>query len=325
MPPRPPFLPLGLSDAADAPADWPRLAGGWRACPAVRIPEGIVAEAAQALPRAFSRSRPAFAGLPMDQPLIMGILNVTPDSFSDGGDRKEMAEFVAHGRAMAAAGAEIIDIGGESTRPDAPPMDPAIEAARVIPVVQELAASGIVVSIDTRHASVMGAALDAGARIINDVSALADPDALPLVARRRAPTILMHMRGTPATMRSLTDYEDVVAEVYEALEKRLAQCRRAGMTDELLCVDPGIGFAKTADQNYTLLGALPVFHGLGVPVLLGASRKRFIDEDIAPKDRLPGSLMAAEAAWGAGVQILRVHDVAETRQALSVWKKTHRL
>jgi dihydropteroate synthase len=325
MAPRPPYLPLGLNDAADSPADWPRLAGGWRACSAVRIPEGIVAEAAQALPRAFSRSRADFAGFPMDQPLIMGILNVTPDSFSDGGDRQAAAEFIAHGRAMAAAGAVIIDVGGESTRPDAPPLDPAIEAARILPVVQELAASGIAVSIDTRHASVMGAALDAGARIVNDVSALADPYALPLVAKRRVPTILMHMRGTPATMRSLAVYEDVLAEVYEALEQRLALCRRAGMTDDLLCVDPGIGFAKDGPQNYALLSGLAVFHGLGVPVLLGASRKRFIDESVPPKDRVPGSLMAAEAAWSAGVQILRVHDVAETRQALTVWKKIHQL
>ncbi|MFD2263620.1 dihydropteroate synthase, partial [Lacibacterium aquatile] len=317
---RSPFFPLGLVSASEAPVDWPRLAGGWRACAAVRIPEGLVAEAAQALPRAFSRSRPAFAGLPMDRPHIMGILNVTPDSFSDGGDRSDLTAFIDHGRAMAAQGAAIIDVGGESTRPDAPAVDPEVEAARVVPVVRALAEAGLLVSIDTRRASVMAAALDAGARIVNDVSALEDPAALPLVASRQVPTILMHMRGTPATMRGYTVYEDVLAEVYEALEKRIAACRQAGMGDELLCVDPGIGFAKNTTQNLVMMRALASFHGLGVPVLLGASRKRFIDESVGAKERLAGSITAAAAAWEAGVQLIRVHDVAETAQARALWQ-----
>jgi dihydropteroate synthase len=328
MAPRPPVLPLGLNDAADAPADWPRLAGGWRACSAVRIPEGMVAEAAQALPRIFSRARPSFAGLAMDRPHIMGILNVTPDSFSGGGTQIDTDALIEQGRRMAEAGASIIDVGGESTRPGAPDVDPAVEAARIEPLVRALAQSGLLVSIDTRRASVMAIALEAGARIVNDVSALADPAALPLVAQRRVPTILMHMRGTPATMQRLTDYEDVVAEVYASLAERVGACLAAGMSSDLLCVDPGIGFAKTADQNVALLSHLAAFHGVGLPILVGASRKRLV-ADLSKGEgaahRLPGSLAIAQSAWAAGAQIVRVHDVAETAQALAVWGAVSRV
>lgn len=317
------FLPLGLTRADSTPTGWPRLAGGWRAvASARRWPGGPVVSAAE-LPAEWFLPRPAFAGLPMDKPQIMGIVNVTPDSFSDGGDAASTAAAVARGLELAEAGADILDIGGESTRPGAAPVDPEQEAARVVPVIRALAQRGLLISVDTRRAVVMAAALAAGARILNDISALEDPEALPLAVRSGAPVILMHMRGTPQTMQQLNGYEDVVAEVYRRLAQRVADCLAAGVRRENICIDPGIGFAKGTAENISLLAALPLFHGIGVPLLLGASRKRFIAElsaDEAPKDRLPGSLVAAQTAWQAGVQIVRVHDVAETRQAQKVWQ-----
>ncbi|MCP5368034.1 MAG: dihydropteroate synthase [Hyphomicrobiales bacterium] len=266
-----------------------------------------------------------FAGLRLDRPRIMGIVNVTPDSFSDGGETATAEAAVARGLAMAAAGADIVDVGGESTRPGAAPVPPAAEAARVVPVVRALAAAGLPVSVDTRRAAVMAAATAAGARIINDVSALShDPDALATAAASGAAVILMHMRGTPETMMDLARYGDVAGEVAAELAARVDACVAAGIPRARLAVDPGIGFAKTAAHNVALLAGLGgVKARLGLPLVLGVSRKRFIsrlDRDVEAHGRLAGSVAAALAGVARGADILRVHDVAETRQALAVWR-----
>jgi dihydropteroate synthase len=254
----------------------------------------------------------------------MGIVNVTPDSFSDGGRHLDPGVAIAAGERMAEEGAEILDIGGESTRPGAAPVSLEEELGRVLPVVRGLAAKGHRVSIDTRHARVMAAALDAGAAIVNDVTALThEPESLPLVARSGAAVVLMHMRGTPDTMNKLTVYEDLVEDVTRYLAERLDACRAAGMDDDRLCVDAGVGFAKSAEQSARLIGATARFLRLGVAVLVGASRKSFIgrlSRGEPAADRLPGSIAAALAAAAAGAQIIRVHDVAETAQALKIWQ-----
>jgi dihydropteroate synthase len=250
----------------------------------------------------------------------MGVINVTPDSFSDGGRHLDAAGAIEHGRALLTAGADLLDIGGESTRPGADPVPPEEELARVLPVVRALAQAGAVISIDTRHAAVMSAALGAGARIVNDVSALAgDPLSIEAVRRFGAAIALMHMGGQPKTMQDNPRYEDVVLDVCDYLDSRIAACEAARIPRERIVVDPGIGFGKNLQHNLRLLSHLTVFHGLGVGLLLGVSRKSFIAKASRgePADaRLPGSLAAALAAAGQGVQILRVHDVAETRQAL---------
>ncbi|RMD88523.1 MAG: dihydropteroate synthase, partial [Alphaproteobacteria bacterium] len=229
---------------------------------------------------------------------------------------------VAHARAMIAAGADIIDIGGESTRPGAAPLWAEEEIERILPVISALADASVPLSVDTRHAAVMAAALDAGAAIVNDVSALThDPGSLELVAARRCPVVLMHARGDPRTMQDNPVYEDVLGEVFAFLESRLRACEAAGIPRQRLIVDPGIGFGKTVRHNLTLINQIAAFHGLGVPLLLGASRKRFIGalaQEARPDHRLGGSLAVALAAVDKGVQILRVHDVAETVQALAV-------
>ncbi len=267
---------------------------------------------------------PRFAGLVLDRPVLMGIVNVTPDSFSDGGRHFDPGVAIAAGERMAAEGAAILDVGGESTRPGSQEVDLEEELRRVIPVVRALAARGRRVSVDTRHARVMEAALAEGAAIVNDVTALThEPDSLAVVARHRAPVVLMHMRGTPDTMLKLTQYADLEGEVEAYLAGRLAACREAGLGDEQLCVDAGIGFAKTAEQSARLVAATGRFARLGVAVLVGASRKSFIGRlsQGEPADqRLPGSLAAALAAVSRGAHILRVHDVAETAQALRIWQ-----
>lgn len=264
-----------------------------------------------------------WAGLPADRPLVMGILNATPDSFSDGGDRLDPGAAIAAGVRMAEEGADILDIGGESTRPGAAAVDPAEEIRRVVPVIRGLAAQGCPISIDTRNAATMSAALDAGAAIVNDVSALAhDPAAATLVARAGCPVVLMHMRGTPATMEAHAHYADVASDVTRELADRVRTARAAGIADAAIALDPGIGFAKTATQNAALLAGLPRLAALGYPLLVGVSRKRVIGafgHAIAPKDRLPGSLAAGLFAIARGARILRVHDVAATVQALRVW------
>lgn len=287
--------------------------------PAPRIPEAWRA----ALARVTARP-PAFAGLPTDRPLVMGIINVTPDSFS--GDGLEAAEdAIARGRAMLEAGADLLDVGGESTRPyDSEPVAPAEEIRRVLPVVRALAASAPV-SIDTRNAATMQAALDAGARVVNDISALRyDPAAMAVVAERRAPVVLMHMLGLDSrSMQRDPRYEDAALDVAEFLRERVESAERAGVTRDRIAVDPGIGFGKTPAHNLALIGRLPLLAGLGCRILLGASRKRslgVISGEAAAGRRVAPSVAAALAAAARGGAILRVHDVAETVQAMRVWR-----
>jgi dihydropteroate synthase len=255
----------------------------------------------------------------LDRPQVMGIVNATPDSFSDGG----AYDPVAQGLALHAGGAAILDIGGESTRPGAAAVDPDAEIARVRPVVARLADAGAAVSIDTRKAAVMAAALDAGAGLVNDVSALTwDGGALDLVAARGCPVVLMHHQGDPATMQADPRYRDVLIEVYDWLAARIAAAEAAGIARARIVVDPGIGFGKTLAHNLALLNGLSLFHGLGCPVLVGASRKRMIGALAggAPADRrLGGTVALAVTAAAQGVQLHRVHDVFETAQALAVW------
>jgi dihydropteroate synthase len=268
---------------------------------------------------------PVWAGLALDRPRIMGVLNVTPDSFSDGGDFLAPDAAIAAGHAMAAAGADIIDVGGESTRPRAQPTPPDLEQARILPVIRGLASAGLRVSVDTRHAPTMAAALDAGAAIVNDVSALGhDPDAAPLIAARGCCIVLMHMRGSPADMYAEADYDDVVLDVRRELAGRIAAAERGGVASDRIAIDPGIGFAKRPAQSMELLRRLPVLAALGYPVLVGVSRKSFmagITREVDPRRRLPGSLAAGLFALSRGAAILRVHDVAETVQAIAVWQK----
>lgn len=267
---------------------------------------------------------PCWAGLSLARPLVMGIINVTPDSFSGGGATPDAAALVEAGRAMRAAGAAILDVGGESTRPGAAVVPPAAEIARIVPVIRALARDGAVVSVDTRNAATMRAALDAGARIVNDVSGLRhDPDAAPLVAAAGCPVILMHMRGTPATMNAQAVYDDLLADVLAELAATRDAALAAGVAPAAIALDPGFGFAKQGAQNVALLRALPSFRALGHPVLAGVSRKRFIGELAAEPDparRDPGSIAAALFAAGQGAAILRVHDVPGTTQALRVWQ-----
>ena len=290
-------------------------------------PEGRPLDAAALDPVLLERlaaARPDLCGLTLDRTRLMGILNVTPDSFSDGGDHATRAAAVAQARALVAAGAEILDIGGESTRPGATEVAVADEIARVAPVVAELRAAGLTtpISIDTRKAAVARAALAEGADMINDVSALSfDPDLAGVVAEAGVPLCLMHARGTPAEMQRAPRYDDVVAEVYDALEARVAAAQAAGIARDRLLVDPGIGFGKDLSHNLALLRALGVYHGLGLPLLVGASRKRFIGTVSgaeSPKARMPGSVAVALMAAQQGAHVLRVHDVKETRQALSL-------
>ena len=256
-------------------------------------------------------------------PPIMGILNVTPDSFSDGGQHADPARAIAAGLRMVADGAGLIDIGGESTRPGATPVSPDEERARVLPVIRGLARA-VTISVDTRHASTMAAALDAGATVVNDVSALThDPDAAALVAARGCPVILMHMRGTPATMASLAQYDDVIADVLRELTARVDAAVAAGVDRRRIAIDPGIGFAKTAEHNVTLLRHLDAFAQLACPIVAGVSRKRFLTALSGAERSVSASVAAALAAWQLGARTLRVHDVAETSQALKVWQALH--
>ena len=254
----------------------------------------------------------------------MGVLNVTPDSFSDGGDWCEPEAAIERGKALAAAGADIVDVGGESTRPGAVEVGEAEECRRILPVVAALAASGIPVSVDTRHPGVLRAALAAGAGIANDVSALtADPASLHLVAGARASAVLVHMQGKPETMQDAPRYGDAVEEVFAFLAERVAACRAAGIDPDRLAVDPGYGFGKTLDHNLALLRGLERFHALGCTVALGVSRKGSLGRlsgEPDPKRRFPESLAAGLFALDRGVRLLRVHDVDETRRALAVWQ-----
>ncbi|MCB2224405.1 MAG: dihydropteroate synthase [Actinobacteria bacterium] len=243
----------------------------------------------------------------------MGIVNVTPDSFSDGGRFLAHDAAIAHGLAMAAAGADLVDVGGESTRPGAAEVPVAEEVGRVVPVVAALASEGVAVSIDTSKAAVAEAALDAGAVVVNDVTALGDPAMAPLAADRGAGVVLMHMLGTPRTMQREPRYDDVVAEVREYLLARAAVAEAAGIDPSAVCLDPGIGFGKTLEHNLALLAGIGGLASAGYPVLVGASRKSWITlllgEDLDPADRDPVTVAAHTLAIAGGAAAIRVHDV----------------
>ncbi len=262
-----------------------------------------------------------WAGMTLDRPRVMGILNLTPDSFSDGGAHPTPAAAIAAALAMAEAGADMIDLGGESTRPGAAPVAPEEQLRRVLPVLVPLARAGLRLSIDTRDAAVMRAALDAGAAIVNDISALGDPDAARLLAARGTPVILMHLRGTPATMAAHAIYADIGAEVAAELADRVAVALAAGILPEAICLDPGIGFAKRPEHSLALLRDLSKLTALGYPLLVGVSRKGFLGRLTGvtnPAARDPASLAAGLHALDHGAVILRVHNVSATIQVLKV-------
>jgi dihydropteroate synthase len=261
----------------------------------------------------------------LDQPQVAGIVNVTPDSFSDGGLHQDLEAAVEAGHKMAGAGAALIDVGGESTRPGAAPIWEGDETARIVPVIASLAGAGTAVSVDTRKAVVMEQALAAGAGIVNDVSALTfDSRAADVVAKAGCPVVLMHHKGAPETMQDDPRYDrPVLLEIYDWLEARIADAVAAGVARENIIVDPGFGFGKTVQHNLQVMNGLALLHGLGCAIMLGASRKRTIGalSNEAPADRrLAGSIALALKGAEQGVQLLRVHDVPETLQALRVWR-----
>ena len=267
--------------------------------------------------------RTAIAGVSMDSPRIMGIVNVTPDSFSDGGEYLEPSVAIKRAEALSNSGADFIDIGGESTRPGSEPVSAEEELRRILPVLSGLIRLPAPVSIDTRKPEVMREAAKIRADIINDVSALTfSPDSLATVTELKIPAVLMHASGDPKTMQDNPTYQDVVIEVYDYLEKRIEAAAAAGLPRESLIADPGIGFGKTAGHNASLLQNISLFHGLGVPLLTGTSRKRSLQKLTGaktPKEQAAGNIAAALDAVSQGVQIVRVHDVEETYQALAVW------
>lgn len=277
--------------------------------------------------------------LPTDRTVVMGVLNVTPDSFSDGGQHHDLSDAIAHGLLMQVAGADLVDVGGESTRPGAQRVDADIERDRVLPVVRALAAEGVAVSIDTMRASVAEACLDAGAVLVNDVSGgQADPKMLPMLAHRDAPVVLMHWRGHSDRMQQLAVYDDVVADVTGELGACADAALAAGVSAERIVIDPGLGFAKEAEHNWALLadlsGPASRLTALGFPVLVGTSRKRFLGALLAEPDGTPRdvhdrddathattALLAAAGVWG-----VRVHDVAGAHDAVLVgraWRQGH--
>jgi dihydropteroate synthase len=257
---------------------------------------------------------------PLEKPLVMGVVNITPDSFSDGGRYFARDAAIAHARELAAEGADIIDIGGESTRPGSAPVSEAEELARVLPVLEAL--TQLCVSVDTRRPAVMAAALAAGASMINDVQALGAPGAFAAVRESECAVCLMHMKGEPATMQREPHYDDVVREVKAFLQERVVAAEAAGIARERLVVDPGFGFGKTAAHNLTLLARLTEFGQLGVPLVAGLSRKSTIGRLTGRPvgERLAGSLAMALIALERGATILRVHDVKETRDVVAVWE-----
>lgn len=260
----------------------------------------------------------------LDQPQVMGIVNATPDSFSDGGQYPEAAAAAEAGAAMSAEGAAIIDVGGESTRPGARSVWEGDEIERVVPVIRQLASGGAAVSVDTRKADVMTAAAEAGARMINDVSALTyDARSAEAAATLNLPVVLMHHRGAPEVMQDDVRYDDVLVEVYLWLEERITAAVEAGVARECILIDPGFGFGKNVAHNLELMNGLALFHSLGCPLVVGASRKRTIGAlsgEAAADKRLGGSIAFALKAVEQGAQIVRVHDVFETVQALKVWR-----
>jgi dihydropteroate synthase len=304
--------PLWFAEAAEH-----RRGTAPRLVPATAIPADVRGR--------LSAPRPDICGLSLDRPRIMGVLNVTPDSFSDGGLHLALHDAVARAVTLVAAGADMLDVGGESTRPGAEPVAAAEEIARVVPVIAALRAEGVAlpISVDTRKAEVARAAFDAGADLLNDVSALTyDAASLGVAAASGRPVCLMHAQGDPRTMQEAPAYDDVLLDVYDFLEARVTAAEAAGIPRARILVDPGIGFGKTVAHNLALLRGLGLLHGLGCGLLVGASRKRFIGAiagEPEPAARVPGSIAVALEALRQGAQVLRVHDVAETRQAVALW------
>jgi len=259
--------------------------------------------------------------LSLERPLVMGIVNVTPDSFSDGGLHASTEQAVAHARRLAGEGADILDIGGESTRPGAQAVGLDEERRRVLPVLEALADAGLPLSIDTRKPELMIEAIAAGAAMVNDVTALRTPAALAAVARAPVAVCLMHMQGEPGTMQENPTYRDVVREVRDFLGERIAAAERAGIARNRIVVDPGFGFGKTVEHNLALLRALGEFRSLGAALMVGLSRKAMLGKLTGrePRERVPASVAAALLAVQNGAQIVRVHDVAATRDALAIW------
>ena len=323
-----------------------RLAGGlnWFASVELIVVEGNERTASELVPvegvenrfdddmaaqwRALTAPRPALRlgerTVRLDQPQVMGIVNATPDSFSDGGQFANAAEAAEAGARMASEGAAIIDVGGESTRPGARSIWEGDEIERIVPVIRQLSAGGAAVSVDTRKADVMTPAVEAGARMINDVSALTyDARSGEVAAAVNVPIVLMHHRGAPEVMQDDPRYDDVIVEVYLWLEERIAAALDAGVARENILVDPGFGFGKNVGHNLELMNGLALFHSLGCPLVIGASRKRTIGalSGEAPVERrVAGSIAFAMKAAEQGAQLIRVHDVFETVQALKVWR-----
>lgn len=327
------YRPIPRTDPA-RPAGALTLAGGWcwfdtvevldRAAPSYLMPAADLP--IEALHR-LTTPRAPVAGLDMTAPQIMGILNVTPDSFSDGGQHFDPEVALAHARQMASDGAAILDVGGESTRPGAAPVPVEDEITRTAPIISALRAGLTTpISIDTRKAAVAQAAHAVGANLINDVAGLTyDPALAPYAATHALPVCVMHAQGSPETMQQDPRYDHVLLDVYDWLAARIEALEAIGIPRARIITDPGIGFGKTVAHNLTLLQNLSLFHSLGCPVLLGASRKRFIGEisrTPVAADRIPGSLAVALGGVAQGVQILRVHDVPETRAALDLWRAT---
>jgi dihydropteroate synthase len=296
------------------------------------VPEILPSDAAAAIwPEAgvpltrASASRRALLGLALDRPRVMGVVNVTPDSFSDGGALPSAEAAVEHALALVRAGADLLDIGGESTRPGSDPTDPAVEKDRVLPVIEGLVAAGcpVPISVDTRKAAVMRAALAAGACMVNDVSALSWDAEAPGAAAGAGAVCLMHARGDPKTMQDDPAYDDVLLDVYDYLADRIAVAEAAGIARARIVIDPGIGFGKTVEHNLALIRRLSLLQALGCAVLLGVSRKGFVGRisgEAVPARRAAGSIAAGLAGLGQGAQVLRAHDVAETVQAVRVWQ-----
>ncbi|QGX97731.1 dihydropteroate synthase [Roseovarius faecimaris] len=325
------YRPIPNTDAA-RPAGAHTLAGGWcwfdrveelhRDAPARLIPAEEVPE--EALLR-LTAPRPAICGIAFDAPSLIGILNVTPDSFSDGGEHFDPGIALARARAMQKAGAQIVDIGGESTRPGAAEVAIAEEIRRTAPVIRALRAeTDLPISIDTRKAAVARDAHEAGATLINDVAGFTfDPALAPFAAKSRLPVCIMHAQGTPEIMQNDPRYDNVALDIYDYLEGRVSALEALGIPRSQMIIDPGIGFGKTLEHNLTLLRSLSLFHGIGCPILLGASRKRFIGTLSGVEEagaRVHGSVAVALAGVAQGVQMLRVHDVTETAQALALWR-----
>ena len=319
------FRPIPMTDPARPPGALP-LAGGWcwfdRAERLSRDAPPTIVRLSEVPPDLLARlsaPRDPIAGLTLDTPRVMGILNLTPDSFSDGGLFADSQAGVAQAHAMARQGAHILDLGGESTRPGARELPPEEEAARVLPVLRALAGTPLPLSIDTRKAAVARTALDAGAVLVNDVSALRFDPAMASVARDAQGLCLMHAQGTPETMQADPRYDDVLLDIYDHLEERVAHAESHGIPRARILVDPGLGFGKTLQHNVSLLRRLSLYHGLGCGILIGASRKGFIGVlggEAQARNRMPGSLAVALHAARQGAQVLRVHDVGETTQAL---------